>query len=81
MNSLGSRFCCGCCSLAVLVMLSLVGNFVLFAAAVAVYLLSWRLLSVRFCCRYRSLAVLMMLYRVSLVLSAAAASIYFWLSW
>ncbi|GAN09030.1 hypothetical protein MAM1_0238d08552 [Mucor ambiguus] len=43
-------------------------------AAVAVYLLSWRLLGVRFCC-CRSFTVLVMLYRVNLVLSAAAASI------
>ncbi|GAN11790.1 hypothetical protein MAM1_0967d11390, partial [Mucor ambiguus] len=47
MLSLGARCCCDYRSLVVLAMLSL-GNLVLFAAAVAVYLLSW--------CRYLALA-------------------------
>ncbi|GAN07913.1 hypothetical protein MAM1_0182d07418 [Mucor ambiguus] len=77
---LGAVYCCCCCSfiIAVLVMHSL-GKLVQFTAAVAVYLISWRLLGVRFCCCCRSFAVLVMLYRINLVLSAAA-SIYCWLS-
>ncbi|GAN11874.1 hypothetical protein MAM1_1178d11495 [Mucor ambiguus] len=51
MLSLGTRCCCGCRSLANLAMLSF-GNFVLFAAAVAVYQLSWCccLVGACFCC-------------------------------
>ncbi|GAN04303.1 hypothetical protein MAM1_0060d03763 [Mucor ambiguus] len=81
---LGAVYCCCCCHcsfiIAVLVMHSL-GKLMQFTAAVAVYLLSWRLLGVRFfCCCCRSFAVLVMLYRINLVLSAAA-SIYWWLCW
>ncbi|GAN04255.1 hypothetical protein MAM1_0059d03715 [Mucor ambiguus] len=80
---LGAVYCCYCCAfiIAVLVMHSLLGKLEQFTVAVAVYLLSWRLLGVGFCCYCRSFAVLVMLYRVILVLSAAAASIYYcWLS-
>ncbi|GAN05009.1 hypothetical protein MAM1_0079c04477 [Mucor ambiguus] len=77
---LGAVYCYCCCSfiIAVLAMHSL-GKLVQFTAAVAVYLLSWRLLGALFCCCCRSFAVLVMLYRINLVLSAAA-SIY-WLFW
>ncbi|GAN08105.1 hypothetical protein MAM1_0189c07612 [Mucor ambiguus] len=49
--SLGARCCCDCRSLAVLAMLSL-GILALFAAAVAVYQLSWccHLVGTCFCC-------------------------------
>ncbi|GAN03447.1 hypothetical protein MAM1_0041c02900 [Mucor ambiguus] len=80
---LGAVYCCCYRSfiIAVLVMHSL-GKLVHFTAAVAVYLLSWRLLGVRFCCCCcPSFAVLVVIYRIDLVLSAAAASIYCWLSW
>ncbi|GAN07057.1 hypothetical protein MAM1_0146c06547 [Mucor ambiguus] len=84
---LAFAFCCR--SLAVLVVLSTavlvmhcLGKLVLqFTAAVAVYLLPWRLLGARFCCSCRLFVVLVMLYRVDLVLLSAAASIYCWLSW
>jgi hypothetical protein len=80
---LGAVYCCCCCCsfiIAVLVMHSL-GKLIQFTAAIAVYLLSWRLLGVRFCCCCRSFAVLVMPYRINLVQSAAAGSIYCWLSW
>ncbi|GAN01082.1 hypothetical protein MAM1_0004c00513 [Mucor ambiguus] len=57
---LGAAYCCCCCCsliIAVLVMHSL-GKLVQFTAAVAVYLLSWRLLGVRFCCWCRSFVLL-----------------------
>jgi hypothetical protein len=50
--------------MAVLVMDSL-GKLVQFTTAVAVYLLSWRLLGVRFCGCCCLFAMLVMLYRVN----------------
>ncbi|GAN03736.1 hypothetical protein MAM1_0047d03191 [Mucor ambiguus] len=68
--------CCGCSFIITVLVMHSLGKLVQFTAAVAVYLLFWRLLGVRFYCCCRSFAVFMMLYCVNLVLSAAAASIY-----
>ncbi|GAN03089.1 hypothetical protein MAM1_0034c02540 [Mucor ambiguus] len=86
---LGAVYCC-CCSLlliAVVLVMHSLGKLVQFTTtAVAVYLLSWRLLGVRFfyCCR--SFVVLVMLYYVNLVLSAVAAAlsatgVVIWIFW
>ncbi|GAN05136.1 hypothetical protein MAM1_0083d04605, partial [Mucor ambiguus] len=89
MLSLGARCCCGCRSLAVLAMISL-DNLVLFAAAVAVYLLPWCELGTCFCCLCAVyccccsliIAVLVMhsLGKLVLQFTAAAVAVYL-LSW
>ncbi|GAN02365.1 hypothetical protein MAM1_0021c01808 [Mucor ambiguus] len=63
--------CCYSFIIVVLAMYSL-GKLVQFTVAVAVYLLSWRLLGIRFCCCCRSFAVLAL---------SAAAGVIIWNFW
>ncbi|GAN02381.1 hypothetical protein MAM1_0021d01824 [Mucor ambiguus] len=70
----GAIYCC--CRLLVATFMTLsLGEFLLLATAVAVYLFSW-CLRARSCCEFSSLAVLAMLSLGNLALFAAAVAVY-----